>query len=87
MKPLLLVTIALLSCVVSCASTNPKLCETSGCNNEICNEKGKTRISPCVILPQHECLRKTKCEVQKTGKCGWTENEDYLACMKRFQPK
>lgn len=62
-------------------------CEVSGCNHEICGEKGKGMISTCVILPQHECLRKTKCEVQENGKCGWTPNEEYQACMKRFSPK
>lgn len=87
MKSLFFISVVLIGCLANCASTSPKLCETSGCNGEICTEKGKTRISPCVVLPQHECLRKTKCEFQKIGKCGWTENEEYLACMKRFQPK
>jgi hypothetical protein len=69
-----------------CASTRLS-CETSGCNSEICGEKGKKMISPCVVLPQHECLRKTKCEVQENGKCGWTQNEEYRSCMKKFLPK
>jgi hypothetical protein len=84
MKLLSLISLFLL---ISCASQAGLVCQPTGCNGEICSEKGKARISPCVVLPQHECVRKTKCEVQKTGKCGWTENEEYLACMKRFQPK
>lgn len=72
----------------SCAtSSQPIQCEVSGCNQEICSEKGKKMISPCVILPQHECLRKTQCEVQSSGKCGWTQNEEYRNCLKRFVNK
>ena len=77
--------------LVSCASANgPKkdlLCEVSGCNGEICSQKGRKMISPCVVLPQHQCLKKSRCEVQETGICGWTKTPDYLECMKQFQPK
>ncbi|NDC25265.1 MAG: hypothetical protein EB078_09640, partial [Proteobacteria bacterium] len=68
-------------------STSETSCEVSGCNSEICSEKGKKMISPCVVLPQHVCLKKTKCEVQDTGKCGWTPNKEYRECIKRFMIK
>jgi len=84
-KTILFLSICLWS-LSGCASARLS-CETSGCNGEICSEKGKKMISPCVVLPQHECLRKTKCEPQETGKCGWTPNEAYKECMKKFSPK
>ena len=62
-------------------------CEISGCSGEICSEKGKKMISPCVVLPQYECLRKSRCEAQESGKCGWTKTPEYLECMKKFKFK
>lgn len=69
-----------------CVTAKP-ICETSGCNGELCTEKGKKMISPCVVLPQHQCLKKSKCEAQADGKCGWTQNDEYRACLKQFLPK
>lgn len=79
----------LLFTVLALARGNPKpaKCETSGCSGELCTEVGKKRISPCVVLPQHQCVKKTKCEVQTDGKCGWTPTEEYQACLKQFLPK
>jgi hypothetical protein len=77
--------VSVLFFISGCVTAKTPLCETSGCNGEICSEKGQRRVSPCVILPQHECLKKSKCEPQESGKCGWTKTPEYDACMKRFQ--
>jgi eight-cysteine-cluster-containing protein len=79
----------LIAATVALAFGGPKasLCEPSGCSGELCTEKGKKRISPCVVLPQHQCVKKSKCEVQADGKCGWTPTEEYQACLKQFLPK
>lgn len=82
MKQLMFVLLVLAGCVTA----KTPLCETSGCNGEICTEKGKKRISPCVILPRHQCLKKSRCEAQENGKCGWTKTPEYEACMKQLQP-
>ncbi len=60
------------------------VCEPSGCSGEICTEKGKKIITTCLMMPQYKCLKNTKCEVQKNGKCEWTPNEEYLSCIKAF---
>ncbi|NBT58388.1 hypothetical protein EBT16_06350 [bacterium] len=95
MKPLMGILISILI-ITGCATAETKteqnkaqntLCEKSGCNGEICAEKGKKMISPCVVLPQHQCLKMSKCEVQPNGKCGWTPNPEYQACLKKFLPK
>ncbi len=92
MKTLFLIS---LLTIVSCATATtvvPKdepsqlQCTPSGCSGQICAEKGKSVISTCLMLPQYECVKKSRCEVQSNGKCGWTPTDEYLACLKRYQP-
>lgn len=77
--------LSLLVLVTACATAQPKKCVVSGCNGELCSESGKQLISPCVVLPHHECLKKSRCEVQSSNKCGWTPTPEYLECMKKFK--
>lgn len=79
----------------SCASGKPNTseksqsvleCEPAGCSGQICAEKGKGVISNCLMLPQYECFRLSRCEIQSNGKCGWTPNREFQACLKRYQP-
>lgn len=92
MKHLLFI---LLISFVGCASADsiktepakPELqCEPSGCSGQVCAEKGKGVITTCLMLPRFECVKKSRCEVQSDGKCGWTPTQDYLSCLKRYEP-
>jgi len=82
--------------VTGCAGAQPKVpakvqqkpvCEISGCNGELCSEKGKGMVSACVVLPRHQCLRKSRCEVQENGKCDWTKTPEYQDCIKNLGMK
>lgn len=94
MKTFMLIVISSLI-LVSCASAQPTgaeksqsglVCEPTGCSGQICAEKGKSVISTCLMLPQYACFKLTRCEVQSDGKCGWTPNKEFQACLKRYQP-
>lgn len=68
------------------AKTPGLVCEPTGCSGQICAEKGKSIITTCLMLPQYECFNRTRCEVQSDGRCGWTPNREFLACLKKHQP-
>jgi len=81
--------------LLSCAVAEPKaaeksqtaqVCEPTGCSGQVCTEKGKSVLSTCLMLPHYECFKRTRCEVQTDGKCGWTPTQEFQACLKRYQP-
>lgn len=57
-------------------------CKISGCNGEICADENLGEISSiCLYQEKYECFQKTTCERQADGKCGWTKNQEYMACL------
>jgi hypothetical protein len=54
-------------------------CIITGCNNEICSNQEIASI--CLYKEEYACFQNTKCEIQKNGKCGWTMNDELLACL------
>lgn len=57
-------------------------CVKSGCSSEICQSAGeKPRISTCIYKSEYACLKYAKCELQETGKCGWTYTDQYRSCL------
>ena len=57
-------------------------CVTGGCSGEICTDASAGPIySTCQWKAEYACLPKAKCEVQSSGKCGWTYTEEYNQCM------
>lgn len=61
----------------------PKLnCVVGGCNKEICTSADeKPAVSICIFKPEFICYQKARCEVQPTGKCGWTQTQELTACI------
>lgn len=57
-------------------------CATSGCSGQVCAAEGEDIYTTCEIQDWFECLALTKCERQKNGQCGWSENKAYLNCLK-----
>lgn len=56
-------------------------CIQSGCSGQICAEEGSDIITTCEIQDWYSCLSLTRCEKQKNGRCGWTENRAYIKCL------
>jgi eight-cysteine-cluster-containing protein len=56
-------------------------CVKSGCSGQVCADEGSDIITTCEIQAWYSCLSLTRCEKQKTGKCGWTENSAFVNCM------
>ncbi|MFH1366577.1 MAG: hypothetical protein ABIH38_01130 [Patescibacteria group bacterium] len=61
-------------------------CIKSGCSGQVCTEEGSDIITTCEIQAWYSCLTLTRCEKQKNGRCGWTENVAYINCMKEKNP-
>lgn len=75
-------------------------CRPSGCSGEICADDAGARnstaeegaratdedvISACEFKPEYACYRKTRCERQPSGECGWTMTQETRACLERSQ--
>lgn len=56
-----------------------KECVASGCSGEVCADEA--RMSPCIFRPEFACYKKTKCERQADGQCGWTMTPAVQACL------
>lgn len=60
-----------------CVQDTP--CVVSGCSSEICAEQAM--FSPCIFKPEFACYKKTACERQADGQCGWTMTPAVKACL------
>lgn len=58
-------------------------CMLGGCSNQICGEEGSLDglVTTCEYRSEYACYSLTRCEKQSTGKCGWTETEEYNQCL------
>jgi eight-cysteine-cluster-containing protein len=58
-------------------------CVVAGCSGELCIEKGRDDVvTPCVWLPQYECLEETRCgPFGPGGACGWERTPEFEACL------
>ena len=58
-------------------------CIVGGCSGEICAEESEAadKVSICIYSNSYACVKKTKCEVQQDGKCGWTATSEYSQCL------
>ena len=56
-----------------------KECVASGCSGEVCADEA--RVSPCIFRPEFACYKKTTCERQADGACGWTMTPTVQACL------
>lgn len=55
-------------------------CYIGGCSNTICSDEPGA-VSTCEYRPEYACYSTATCERQDDGKCGWTETEEFTACL------
>lgn len=55
-------------------------CFVGGCSGEVCSDQSGV-ASNCIYKPEFACYKKSKCERQANGKCGWTDTEELKACL------
>lgn len=57
-------------------------CVTGGCSGQLCLKEGnKGMITTCEYRDEYACLKKSVCEVQSDGQCGWTQTTAYKECL------
>jgi eight-cysteine-cluster-containing protein len=61
-------------------SNSKKPCVVTGCSGQVCAEEDI--ITTCEYIPTYACYKNAKCQRQSNGKCGWTESEELLQCLK-----
>lgn len=59
-------------------------CAVGGCSSQLCGEAADMNdmVTTCEYQTKYSCYQKTTCARQVTGKCGWTETPELLACLK-----
>jgi hypothetical protein len=63
-------------------SSPPTDCVITGCANHLCLDTPiDAPADSCYQPPQFQCLRYAKCELQPSGRCGWTDTPEYLNCL------
>lgn len=55
-------------------------CYVGGCSAQVCSDQ-EGMASTCEYRPEYACYKKSTCERQTTGKCGWTTNKELNACL------
>jgi hypothetical protein len=57
-------------------------CYVAGCSAQLCVEESeKDIITTCEFKEEYACYKDAQCERQTDGKCGWTPNEELVACL------
>lgn len=57
-------------------------CHVGGCSGQLCGDISVLDIATtCEWIEEYACYTKTKCERQRDGKCGWTENKELSLCL------
>jgi len=57
-------------------------CIKSGCGGQLCIDKKEDNgISTCEYKESYQCYKKSVCEKQKNGYCGWTSNPEFETCL------
>jgi hypothetical protein len=77
-------SVLVLSGVVNLSPAPAKNCVVAGCSSELCideNDTSSPRISMCIWSNKYKCYQTATCEVQSTGKCGWTSTNELNACL------
>ncbi|MBS3913728.1 MAG: hypothetical protein KG003_04470 [Bacteroidetes bacterium] len=62
-------------------ATTISQCYVGGCSAEVCSDQ-KDVASNCIYKEEFMCYKTAKCEIQKTGQCGWTETSALSMCLK-----
>lgn len=59
---------------------NKGKCFVGGCSGQVCSDK-EGIVSNCMYKEEYACYKKTKCERQANGACGWTETQEFKICL------
>ena len=54
-------------------------CKITGCSSQLCSDGDV--VTTCEYKDEYACYKTAKCERQPDGKCGWTPNEELVACL------
>ena len=59
---------------------DPLDCMITGCSGELCaNER---TITTCRFKPEFTCYKRgADCELQESGRCGWTMTDELTKCL------
>lgn len=60
-------------------------CAVGGCSGTLCGEPGEDLISTCEYKEEYQCYKQAVCERQATGKCGWTQTDEFAACLVKYK--
>ena len=67
-------------------SVHAKQCVKSGCSSQLCVDASLGAVhSTCEYKESYYCLKKSICEEQKNGECGWTHTPAYTSCMAELE--
>lgn len=66
-----------------CVDAPTGKCQVSGCSGQICAPE--PMASTCEWQPWYACYKLAKCGAYGAdGACGWSDNDEFVACMKEF---
>ncbi len=58
-------------------------CMVGGCSGQLCGEISEMEglVSTCEFRAEYACYKQSRCERQTTGKCGWSQTKELMACL------
>jgi hypothetical protein len=86
-----LFALSLLALLCACAEAGPTAgtaatgaCVKAGCSGQLCVSMDQADMpSTCEWTAAYGCYQQYgKCELQKDGACGWTQNYDLTSCLR-----
>lgn len=64
------------------STSSSKKCYIGGCSAQLCTDQ-KDMMSTCEYREEYACFKTAKCEVQKSGECGWTDSSELALCLSK----
>lgn len=63
-------------------------CVRAGCSSQLCVDPSDAGvITTCEYRPEYACYNSARCERQRNGKCGWTQDRELRQCVKKAKKK
>ena len=57
-------------------------CIIDGCSGQLCrDESSEGMTTTCEYRAEYACFKLSKCERQEDGSCGWTQTQEFTACI------
>jgi hypothetical protein len=60
-------------------------CRVGGCSGQLCVGPGDPDVSTCEWREEYACYQTAKCELQASGRCGWTQTDALRSCIQAAQ--